>query len=86
VLGAQGQVHLTNPFHPVPADTLTLHRPGQEPLVELPTTDAHSFTAAIRHINAVLHGTEAPRLSAASSALANARLLEAVQSACGAGR
>jgi predicted dehydrogenase len=86
VLGAQGQVHLTNPFHPVPADTLTLHRPGQEPLVELPTTDAHSFTAAIRHINAVLHGTEAPRLSAATSALANARMLEAVQTACGAGR
>lgn len=85
VLGDQGQVHLTNPFHPGPADTLTLHRPGKEPVVEHPTTDAHSFTAAIRHIHAVLHGTEAPRLLAATSALANARMLEAMQRACGAG-
>jgi len=83
VLGNEGQLHLTNPFHPSPADTLTIGRPGREPVVELPTTDAHSFTAAIRHIHAVLHGSEPPRLTAAASALANARMLEAVQSACG---
>jgi predicted dehydrogenase len=82
VLGDQGQLHLTNPFHPSPADTLTLRRPGSEPVVELPTTDAHSFTAAIRHINGVLRGVEEPRLTAAASALANARMLEAVQRAC----
>jgi predicted dehydrogenase len=86
VLGDEGQLHLTNPFHPSPADTLTLKRPGSEPVVELPTKDSHSFTAAIRHIHAVLHGSEAPRLTAATSALANARMLEAVQSACGAGQ
>jgi len=86
VLGDQGQLHLTNPFHPSPADTLTLRRAGSEPVVELPTTDAHSFTAAIRHIHAVLRGSEAPRLTAATSALANARMLEAVQKACGAGQ
>ena len=27
VLGSEGQLHLTNPFHPGPADTLTLHQP-----------------------------------------------------------
>jgi predicted dehydrogenase len=86
LLGDQGQLHLTNPFHPVPADTLTLHRPGREPVVEHPTSDAHSFTAAIRHIHAVLNNAEAPRLTAATSALANACVLEAVQAACGAGQ
>ena len=86
VLGDAGQLHLTNPFHPSPADTLTLMRPGSGPVVERPTTDAHSFTAAIRHIHAVLHGSEVPRLTAAASALANARMLEAVQSACVAGQ
>jgi len=86
VLGPEGQLQLTNPFHPVPADTLTLHRQGSEPVVEHPTTDAHSFTAAIRHIHAALQGSETPRLTAAGSALANARMLEAVQRACGAGR
>jgi predicted dehydrogenase len=86
VLADQGQVHLTNPFHPGPGDTLTLHRPGSDPVVEAPTTDARSFTAAIRHIHAVVRGAEAPRLTADSSALANARLIEAVQSACGRGQ
>ena len=86
VLGAQGQLHLTNPFHPGPADTITLYRQGSEPALEQPTTDAHSFTAAIRHIDAVVQGREAPRLTAASSALANARMLETVQHACGVGR
>jgi X-X-X-Leu-X-X-Gly heptad repeat protein len=86
VLGDQGQLHLTNPFHPGPADTLTVLRPGSDPVVEHPNTDARSFTAAIRHIHAVLHGSEPPRQTAAESALANARLLEAVQLACGAGQ
>jgi predicted dehydrogenase len=85
VLGDQGQLQLTNPFHPVPADTLTVHRQGSEPVAEHPTTDAHSFTAALRHIHAVVQGREAPRLTAAGSALANARMLETVQRACGAG-
>lgn len=83
VLGDQGQVHLTNPFHPKPADSVTVHPARGEPVVEYPTTDAHSFAAAIRHIHAVLHGTEAPRHTAAGSALATAGLLEAVQTACG---
>jgi hypothetical protein len=56
--------------------------PARDRVVEFPTTDAHSFTAAIRHIHAVLRGAEAPRLTADASALANGRLLEAAQTAC----
>jgi predicted dehydrogenase len=83
VLGNQGQLHLANPFHPGPADPLTLVRPGAEPVVEYPTTDERSFTAALRHIHAVLRGEAEPEHTAADSALATAATLEAVQAACG---
>ena len=83
VLGDTGQLHLANPFHPRPADPLTLLRPGAEPVVEHPTTDERSFTAALRHIHAVLRGEAAPEHTAAESALATARTLETVQAACG---
>jgi len=83
VLGSEGQLHLTNPFHPGPGNTLTLHQPGREPVVEHPTTDAHSFTAALRHIHAALRGEAAPEQLAQDSALATARTLEAVKAACG---
>ncbi|HMH93207.1 MAG TPA: Gfo/Idh/MocA family oxidoreductase [Streptosporangiaceae bacterium] len=83
VLGDHGQIHLANPFHPGPADPLTLLRPGAEPVVEHPTTDERSFTAALRHIHAVLRGEAEPEHTAAESALATAATLEAVQAACG---
>lgn len=83
ILGDTGQLHVTNPFHPGPADTVTLHRPQEEPLVEHPTTDSRSFTAALRHIHAVLRGTEPARHTAAEYSLPAARTLEAVQAACG---
>ena len=83
ILGDQGQLHLTNPFHPGPGDSVVLRRPAAEDIVEHPTTDARSFTAALRHIHAVVRGEDAPRHTAATSALATARVLEAVQAACG---
>jgi predicted dehydrogenase len=79
VLGRAGQIQLTNPFHPGPADTLTVLRPGAAPLTEHPTTDQRSFTAAIRHIHAVLRGESAPRHTAAEYALPAARVLEQLQ-------
>jgi hypothetical protein len=83
ILGDQGQLHLTNPFHPSAADTLVLHRPRGEAIVERVMTDAHSFTAALGHIHAVLRGETAPQQMAADSALSSARTLEALQAACG---
>ena len=51
--------------------------------MEHPTTDANSFTAALRHIHAALRGAAAPEYLAQDSALATARTLEAVKAACG---
>jgi predicted dehydrogenase len=83
ILGDRGQVHLTNPYHPGPLDTLVLHRPRAEAVVEHPTADAHSFTAALRHIHAVLLGEETPRHTASESALTTARTVAALQAAGG---
>jgi hypothetical protein len=80
-MGDAGQIHLANPFHPEPDDVLTLHRPGEEAVVERPTTDAHSFTAALRHIHAVVRGEEAPRQLAVDTALTTATTLAALQQA-----
>jgi predicted dehydrogenase len=79
VLGSGGQVQLTNPFHPGPADTLTVLRPKADPVTERPTTDERSFTAAIRHIHAVLRGESAPRHTAGELGQSAARVLEQLQ-------
>src|ERR1700722_11009943 len=79
VLGMAGQIHLTNPFHPSPADTLTIVRPNADPVTERPTTDNRSFTAAIRHIHAVLRGEQAPAHTAAEYSLPAAQVLEDLQ-------
>jgi len=83
VLGTEGQIHLTNPFHPAPADTLVLRRDGQE-TVEHPTRDGRSFSAALRHIHAVLREEEVPAHLAEESAVRTARTLEIVAQACSA--
>jgi predicted dehydrogenase len=83
ILGDLGQLHMTNPFHPSPADALVVHRRGAETIVEHPTTDAHSFTAALRHIHAVLRDETEPAHLAAESALPVAQQIEALQTASG---
>ena len=79
VLGSAGQLQLTNPFHPNPADTITITRPQRDPVVERPTVDERSFTAAIRHIHAVLRGDAAPEHTAAEYSLPAAQVLEELQ-------
>jgi predicted dehydrogenase len=83
ILGDRGQIHLTNPYHPGASDSLAMYRPRADAVVEHPTTDAHSFTAALRHIHAVLRGEDTPRHTATESALATALTVEALQTACG---
>ena len=81
ILGDAGRLHVTNPFHPGVGDALEIHRPGAEVVVEHPTTDERSFTAALRHIHAVVRGEEEPRHLAVDSAAATARTLAALQEA-----
>ena len=79
VLGDGGELRLSNPFHPGPGDALELRRPGEEAIVERPTTDVRSFTAALRHIHAVVREEEPPRHLASESAPATARTLASLQ-------
>jgi predicted dehydrogenase len=81
VLGDGGAVHLTDPYHPSPGDTLTIVRPGADPVTEHPTTDQRSFTAALRHVHAVLRGEAEPEHTAAQWSLPAARTLEDLQAA-----
>jgi predicted dehydrogenase len=81
LLGTEGQIHLSNPFHPRPDDTLVVYRDGGES-IEHPTVDTRSFSAALRHIHAVLRGEQAPEHLAEISALRSARTLAAIAAAC----
>ncbi len=85
LLGTEGTVRLDNPYHPVPATAFELRRPGSDPVVERPTTDARSFTAALRHVAAALAGQEAPRHTALESALPVAQTLAMTTAALGVG-
>ena len=82
VLGDQGQIHLTNPFHPSTEDTLTIVPVSGAPIVEQPTTDQHTFSAMIRHIHGVLAGEAEPEHLAGAATLRMARTLEAVTPVC----
>jgi predicted dehydrogenase len=75
LLGESGQIHVSNLFHPGPADQVTLHQPGDDPAVFPATVSEPPFTAALRHINAVLNDAESPRLLAVETSLATARAL-----------
>jgi predicted dehydrogenase len=80
LLGSDGYIFLSSPFHPTPADTITIVTDSRT-VIEHPTTDTNSFTAALRHIHAVVDQQEAPRQLATESALSTARTLDALQRA-----
>jgi predicted dehydrogenase len=73
--GTAGRIVVSNPFHPGPADTYQVIAPRAEPASHPATTGEASFTAAIRHINAVLAGEDEPRLLAVDTALGTAQAL-----------
>ena len=79
--GTEGTIHLEDPYHPRPGSTVELRRPGADPVVERPTRDQHSFTAALRHVGAVLAGAEAPRHTALESSLVVAEAIDLVRAA-----
>lgn len=75
VIGSEGEVRLSNPYHSRQADTLEV-RHGGEVRVERPSNDEPSFTDALRHIQAVLRGEEAPRHLAVDDAAGNAAAID----------
>jgi predicted dehydrogenase len=76
LVGTGGQINVTNPFHPRAGDTFEVRAEGREPAVHPGAgQDVHTFTAAIRHMQAVVRGEEAPRLLAVDTSLGSARAL-----------
>ena len=76
LLGTAGQIAISNPFHPRAGDGFWLRVPGRDPVsYPGPGPDQHSFTPAVRHIQAVVAGRESPRWLAAGTSLGSARAL-----------
>jgi predicted dehydrogenase len=73
--GTGGQIHLTNPFHPGPADSYEVRVAREEPRSFPAAPVELSFAPLIRHINSVLRGEEEPRLLAVDTALPTAQVL-----------
>jgi predicted dehydrogenase len=73
--GTGGQIHVTNPFHPGPADSYQIIRPGDEQGQVPAAPDELSFAPLTRHIDAVLRGEQAPRRLAIDTSLPTAQAL-----------
>ena len=75
LLGTAGQIEISNPFHPGPADEYVVRAEGKEPRRVAAAGDELSFTPAIRHINAAITGNEQPRQLAVDTSLRTAQAL-----------
>lgn len=85
VLGTEGEIRMTGPFHPDPDDELLILRNDEIDRQPGTTSGQMSFTPAIRHIHRVVRGFEEPRHLAVDEAMGNAEaiaaLLDAARSA-----
>ena len=74
LLCSDGEIRMSNPFHPSDGDRLEIL--GRESETSAAATHAEpSFSAAIRHIQAVLGGAEEPRQLAIDTSLPTAQAL-----------
>jgi predicted dehydrogenase len=78
LVGDQGSIWMTNPFHPEAHDRWFLQRGDDLTMGQHPDREP-SFAGALRHIHAVLRGEEAPRLTAAETARPTAETLDVVR-------
>ena len=74
LLGSDGEIRLSNPFHPSGSDRLEILGSELESVAAAPHGEP-SFTACIRHIQAVLNGSQQPRQLAIDTALPTAQAL-----------
>ena len=81
VFGTEGEIRMTNPFHPRAGDTFAIVRGDDVQEHAAAPTGEHSFTPAIRHIHGVLRGREQPRHLAVDEAMGNARAIAALLAA-----
>jgi predicted dehydrogenase len=79
VLGTEGEIRMTNPFHPRSVDTYTIVRDDDVEEHRAAAAGEHSFTPAIRHIHRVVRDEEPPRHLAADEAMGNATAIAAVR-------
>jgi predicted dehydrogenase len=77
VLGTEGELRITNPFHPKAGDTFTVVREADEQTHEAVPAAVRSFTPALRHVHRALRGLEAPRHLALHEAMGNATAIAA---------
>lgn len=80
VIGDAGELRITNPFHPGPADTVQRWTNGRQ-VAQWRADERPAFRYGVEHIHAVLRGDEEPRHLAATDALGNARALDLIASA-----
>jgi len=81
VLGTEGEIRMTNPFHPEAGDELTIAHEDERQIEPAMPSGERSFTPAIRHIHRALRGLEEPRHLAADEALGNAAAIASLLSA-----
>jgi predicted dehydrogenase len=74
LLGSDGEIRMSNPFHPSSGDRLEIVGREEGSAAAAPLGEP-SFTACIRHIQAVLGGSEEPRQLAIDTALPTAQAL-----------
>lgn len=78
VLGTEGEIRMTGPFHPRSGDELTIVRDDRFETQPATRSGEMSFTPAIRHIHRVIRGMEEPRHLAVDEAMGNAAAIGAL--------
>jgi xylose dehydrogenase (NAD/NADP) len=82
IIGDDGELRVSNPYHPTEHDTVELWRGGS--LVQTWTADpARAFQHAIEHVADVVGGRAEPLHLAATDAPGNARALDLARAAAG---
>jgi predicted dehydrogenase len=75
LIGEDGEIRISHPFHPRPEHSLELRAAGTTSREHVGEEEP-SFTRALRHIQTVLHGEEEPRHLAVDDAMGNARAID----------